>query len=316
VKNSHIPTHQQTSSVDQTDDEERKHRDNSPPLPPSPPSPKFRTLLPGEQLDFESFQKGVAGLQDQCERLMGSLEESRRTIEALTAERDHYKEFWQAMNNYQSVMSRFQVPAAAAAITPGPLGSQIAVTLPSINALSIAALHPVNTTSSPGYPVYPGSGAQPPPSQQGGQPQVNAAPPDLPPKMDIPVPSTPEPVAATGTQSPETPSKRTIKDFFTNVKKPVVPPAPEKEGPAISRPGDHLPSPPPFDDDLAPPADNDFLAADPKPADHEPVFFGPERPHLEQAPKSQENTSTSPEDVSPTDNESDDENLQWTGMLK
>ena len=34
------------------------------------------------------------------------------TIEALTSEKDHCKEFWQAMNNYHSVVSRFQVPAA------------------------------------------------------------------------------------------------------------------------------------------------------------------------------------------------------------
>jgi hypothetical protein len=42
------------------------------------------------------------------------LEEARRTITALTAEKDHYKEFWQAMNNYHNVMSRFQVSAATA----------------------------------------------------------------------------------------------------------------------------------------------------------------------------------------------------------
>lgn len=51
-------------------------------------------------------------MEDQCHRLMGSLEEARRTIEMLTAEKDHYKEFWQAMSNYHSVMSRFRVPAA------------------------------------------------------------------------------------------------------------------------------------------------------------------------------------------------------------
>jgi len=40
---------------------------------------------------------------------MGSLDEARRTIKTVTAEKDHYKEFWQAMNNYHSVMARFQV---------------------------------------------------------------------------------------------------------------------------------------------------------------------------------------------------------------
>lgn len=53
-------------------------------------------------------------MEDQCDRLMGSLEEARRTINALTAEKDHYKEFWQAMNTYHSVMSRFQVPTVTA----------------------------------------------------------------------------------------------------------------------------------------------------------------------------------------------------------
>ena len=41
---------------------------------------------------------------------MGSLEEARRTIEALVQEKDYYKYFWQAMNNYHSVLSRFQAP--------------------------------------------------------------------------------------------------------------------------------------------------------------------------------------------------------------
>jgi len=65
---------------------------------------------------------------------MGSLEESRRIIEALTAERDHYKEFWQAMTNYHSVMARFQVPAPAIAVSAAPLPTQMASTpIPQIN---------------------------------------------------------------------------------------------------------------------------------------------------------------------------------------
>ena len=76
--------------------------------------PKFRTLLPGENINFEGFRSGVSSLEDQCARLMGSLEEASRTITSLTAEEDPYKEFWQAMNNYHNVMSRFQVSAATA----------------------------------------------------------------------------------------------------------------------------------------------------------------------------------------------------------
>ena len=41
-------------------------------------------------------------------------------IEALTAERDHYKEFWQAMTSYHNVMTRFQLPLPAVAFLGGP----------------------------------------------------------------------------------------------------------------------------------------------------------------------------------------------------
>jgi hypothetical protein len=57
--------------------------------------------------DSDGVTAGLSMLEDQCQRLMGSLEESRLANEALTAERDHYKEFWNAMNNYHTVMSRF-----------------------------------------------------------------------------------------------------------------------------------------------------------------------------------------------------------------
>lgn len=76
---------------------------------PPPSAPQFQTLKPDEIIDFTGFRDSVANLQDQCTRLMGSLEEARRTIQTVTAEKDHYKEFWQAMNNYHSVMARFQV---------------------------------------------------------------------------------------------------------------------------------------------------------------------------------------------------------------
>lgn len=76
---------------------------------PPPSAPQFQTLKPDEIIDFAGFRDAVSTLQDQCTRLMGSLEEARRTIKSVTAEKDHYKEFWQAMNNYHSVMLRFQV---------------------------------------------------------------------------------------------------------------------------------------------------------------------------------------------------------------
>jgi hypothetical protein len=88
-------------------------------------------------------------LEDQCERLMGSLEESRRIIEALTKEKDHYKEFWQVTNNYHCVMSRFQVPAPTAAVTSGSFPSQIACS---------TSLAPLKMTAPPfprpGYPAF------------------------------------------------------------------------------------------------------------------------------------------------------------------
>ena len=127
------------------------------PSPPPPPSPKFRTLLPDEKIDFGNFRSGVALLKDQCERLMGSLEESRRTIEALTKEKDYYKEFWQITNNYHSVMARFQVPAPMAAVTTASFPFQIAystslsplqMTAPPFPGPAISECFPVTTTSN------------------------------------------------------------------------------------------------------------------------------------------------------------------------
>lgn len=71
-------------------------------------------LLPGETIDFAEFQRQVTKVEDQCARLMRSLEEARRTIETLTAERDHYNQFWQATNNFYSAMSQFQVAETTA----------------------------------------------------------------------------------------------------------------------------------------------------------------------------------------------------------
>jgi hypothetical protein len=136
------------------------------PSPPPPPSPKFRTLLPNEKIDFGAFRSGVALLEDQCERLMGSLEESRRIIEALTKEKDHYKEFWQVTNNYHCVMSRFQVPAPTAAVTSGSFPSQIACS---------TSLAPLKMTAPPfprpGYPAFTAPDPRSQQSQQAEHPQ-------------------------------------------------------------------------------------------------------------------------------------------------
>jgi len=229
VKNSLL---RQSPSLDQSDDEDKKkpHRLDS---PPPPPSPKFRTLLPGEKIDFAAFQQGVHVLQDQCERLMGSLEESRRKIDALTAEKDHYKEFWLVTNNYHSLMSRFQVPAPTTAITaspfPAPLHYSSSLGVPQFN----APPYPVS-----GYPVYSSTSSnrivtdsQAPQSQQEEQPQLipvqeplaatSPIVPEVTPPKENPTPSTPEPAVANNTQSPDTPSKPTIASYFASAKKPV-----------------------------------------------------------------------------------------------
>lgn len=122
VKNA-FPRNSNTSDEEDSIAGRKQYRLGSPGgFAPPPPSPKFKTLLPNERLNFEGVRKGVADLEDQCERLMGTLEETRRALDYVTAEKDHYKEFWQAMNNYHSVMSRFQVPTAT--IQAAPFGSQ------------------------------------------------------------------------------------------------------------------------------------------------------------------------------------------------
>jgi hypothetical protein len=164
---------------------------------------------------------------------MGSVEESRRIIEALTEEKDHYKEFWQAMNNYHSVMSRFQVQAPT--VTGSPFPSQLAYSS------SVAPIPQVNAPQYPasGYPLYSGNTINPTyldfQSQQGGYPHSQPTQPPQPPAIAAPaIPDvgsqpessllhlTPQP-AAKISQSPETPSKRDstkgIDSYFTPMKK-------------------------------------------------------------------------------------------------
>lgn len=135
------------------------------PEPRSPTPPRFRTLTPGEQIDFEGFRGSVTHLADQCERLMGSLEEVRRTVEHLTKERDHYKEFWVTTKNYHSVMSRFHsssppsVPyhsPTSSYHTPMPLFPPLPPPPPPTNAPFVGSQYPGfgSSFSAPGGQQY------------------------------------------------------------------------------------------------------------------------------------------------------------------
>jgi hypothetical protein len=214
---------------------------------------------------------------------MGSLEESRCTIEALTAERNYYKEFWQAMNNYHSIISHFQVPAPTMAM-PGPFPSQNA--LPPINAIA-----PFHTTAFP-VSSHQGEHPQPNPAQPPAVRSITeyaSAPPVSPntaPTKDVPILSTPKAAALTSTQSPETPSKRTIQSYFTPVKKPVAPPAPPRDSVlvVVPRPAEVDRPPTPAKEDLTlaivvsdpaevdppPPPHNELPSIDSEPASFDP----------------------------------------------
>jgi len=96
-------------------------------------------------VDFLGFQQSVDSLKDQCKRLMGSLEESRKAIETLSTERDYYKDFWTATNNYQSVMSKFNIQTS---IHPPPSSytpSIFQVNPPTSSLPAFAMPNPFNT---------------------------------------------------------------------------------------------------------------------------------------------------------------------------
>jgi len=191
---------------------------------------------------------------------MGSLEESRRANMAITAERDHYKEFWTAMNNYHSVMSRFQVSAPsvgslgfAGAPFPGQMDYS---SPPSIPQLGTAPSPLIPQTGAPpfatsAYPVYSATAANlaatvdlkfQPQYQTAGAPPPPAAHDGA---TRDPAPSTPEPTgpatAKPPSQSPETPSKRTsiksIESYFASARKTSFPLSVETPAvPAIPKP--------------------------------------------------------------------------------
>ena len=197
---------------------------------------------------------------------MGSLEESRRANEAVTAERDHYKEFWSAMNNYHTVMSRFQVPASsvgsvgfAGAPLPTQMGVYSSSPFPQFGAATSPLIRQTVTPpfAASGYPSYgaaanlSGMDLKPFQSQPHSQPVgeiVAPAPLIHDGTTNTPKPSTPEPTTVPpNTQSPVTPSKRilmkSIESYFASPKKPAVPVAIEDTYP-ISYPAYPKPSPP------------------------------------------------------------------------
>jgi len=182
---------------------------------------------------------------------MGSLEEARRTIEALAQEKDYYKDFWQATNNYHSVMSRFQVPAPS--LTTAPFTSHFPYSSSSAPVSQVNA--PQFSVSS--YPLYSGttglvaSEMHHLQSQEEGQPQpypprqstiTTPTVPDVAPQTQNPLLSTPE-TAAKVAQSPETPSKReatkSIESYFTSAKQAVSCPANTDPAPTSDEPVEH-----------------------------------------------------------------------------
>ena len=188
---------------------------------------------------------------------MGSLEESRRANEAITAERDHYKEFWSAMNNYHTVMSRFQVSAPSVGslgFAGAPLPSQMVYSSsPSIPQLGAAPSPLIPQTGAPpfatsAYPLYSATAANLAAMDLKFQPHYQTAGEIVAPPPAAhdgttrnPDPSTPEPTGpAAKTQSPETPSKRSsmksIESYFASNRKPTFPLSVESTIPTIPKP--------------------------------------------------------------------------------
>ena len=182
-------------------------------------------------------------LQDQCQRLMDSLEESRRANEAITTERDHYKEFWSAMNNYHTVMSRFQVSAPSVGslgFAGTPLPSQmVSSSSPSIPQFGAAPSPLIPQTDAPpfaisAYPLYNATAANLAAMDLKFQSHYQTAgeivaPPPATHDDTIrnPDPSIPESTgSAAKTQSPETPSKhssmKSIESYFTSNRKTIL----------------------------------------------------------------------------------------------
>ena len=59
--------------------------------------PELQTLNPDEKLDFITIRGVFDTLEDQCIRLMESLDKARHELKTIAAERDHYKRFYRSM---------------------------------------------------------------------------------------------------------------------------------------------------------------------------------------------------------------------------
>ena len=159
----------------------------TPTPPPQPPAPRFKTLRPGEKIDLSMYEASVASLRDQCDRLMGSVEEMRLENGELAKERDYYKNFWLTTKNYHEVMSQLN---AATSQAPAPYAPGYNATAPSYNHPT-APLYPQLTPGPSGMPMqlmgnYPGYAGQymPTASQYYESPygQPPSAPPSAQPK--------------------------------------------------------------------------------------------------------------------------------------
>ena len=171
------------------------------------------------------------------------------------AERDHYKEFWTVMNNYHTVMSRFQVSASSVRSVgfAGALSSQmIYSSSPSIPQLGVAASSLIPQTVAPpfatsAYPLYSATAANLAAMDPKFQSHCQATGEIITPSPPIthddmtrnPDPSTPEPIGSAKIQSSETPSKRTsmksIESYFTSIRKYAFSLSIEDAIPAILR---------------------------------------------------------------------------------
>ena len=107
------------------------------------------------------YEASVASLRDQCDSLMGSVEEMRLENGELAKERDYYKNFWLTTKNYHEVMSQLN---AATSQAPAPYAPGYNATAPSYNHPT-APLYPQLTPGPSGMPMqlmgnYPGYAGQ------------------------------------------------------------------------------------------------------------------------------------------------------------
>jgi len=170
------------------------------------------------------------------------------------------------MNNYHTVMSRFQVPASSVGFPGAPLPNQMGVYSSAPYPQFGAAPSPLSQQAGPppfavsGYPLYgaavanlSGMDLKPFQSQPHSEPvgEIVAPAPlihDGTAQDKTPKPSTPEPTTVpANTQTPDTPSKRifmkSIDSYFASAKKPAFP-LPIEDTSPISYPAYPKPSPP------------------------------------------------------------------------